>query len=463
MSVHELAVAGEQDSPAGEEAGAAPRVLPSEEAGVAPRVLPALVPVLEPRPARWARLLLGPGPIFVIVLLCAILSRVVWLSLPSNSLIFDEVYYVNAARVIDGYPVPAGGTYADQPAGRDPNREHPPLGKVLIAASMRVFGDDALGWRLPSVVAGVAAILLLYGIVRAAGGDAWLGVLASGLFAFDNLALVHSRIGTLDMMLLALLLLGAWYAQRGRPLLAGIACALATMVKITGVYGLLALIVVELVSAVWEKQRDGLRPIARARSLATMLLGFVTAWLLGMWLLDARFSYYRFPWEHLQYILHYGMDLTRSSGPQGQESYPWQWLINDVQMTYFRSDQQVIANGHVLTSRALIYFRGAMNPVIIGAAPLGIAFALWQAWRTQDKLALWAVVWIAANYLPYYPLSMLEHRISYLFYFLPTLPAVTVTLAIFLRHGGLPRLVLWSYLFMVLVGFVGYFPFRVIP
>ena len=42
------------------------------------------------RPGKWARLLPGAGPVFAVVMLCAILSRVIWLSLPANSLIFDE-------------------------------------------------------------------------------------------------------------------------------------------------------------------------------------------------------------------------------------------------------------------------------------------------------------------------------------------------------------------------------------
>jgi len=272
---------------------------------------------MAPGPAWWRELIPGPASTLGLLLLCALLCRVVWLGLPARALIFDEAYYVNAARVIDGLPVPADAQYAGQPAGWDPNPEHPPLGKVLIAASMRAFGDDALGWRLPSLIAGIASPALLYGIVRAAGGDPWLGVLAVGLFAFDNLSLVHGRTGTLDMPLTAFLLLGGWCALRGRPLLAGMACALAALMKLTGVYGLLALVLFEVSEAVlaWHRQGRSSRP--RLRAALLLIAGFAPLWFAGLWLLDTRWGVYRLPWDHLRYMLHYGFALTRASGPQG--------------------------------------------------------------------------------------------------------------------------------------------------
>jgi len=430
--------------------------------------IPLSPPDIAERPTPWqstlrllrlgmdARLVLG------LLLFASLLCRLVNINTPGGptGYIFDEKYYVNAARVILGIAVPATDPYLGQPVGMDPNHEHPPLGKVMIAASMRVFGNTPFGWRFPSILMGMLCILLLYGIVRAAGGDAWLGILAATLFSLDNLVLVHSRIATLDIFLVGFFLLGAWAMLRNWPLLAGMAMGLATLVKLTGIYGLLALLLFQAGMAFWEWRRTRTWPRISLQTVGWLVAGFVPMVLIGLWMLDLAVTPYHNPLEHLQFMTHYGFSLSRSSGPANQESYPWQWLINDVQETYFFINTTVTVTGQSPLVYPDIAFRGAMNPIILGAFPMGFAYSVWRAWRLKDKLSLWVVAWVAGVYLPFYPLSMGEHRISYLFYFLPTLPAVAVSLAQLLRQATLPRLVTWGYLAMVLVGFIGYFPFR---
>ena len=427
------------------------------------------------RPRGWARDLVDrgraalhePEQVLTLLLLAAFVLRAIWITVPQGSLIFDEAYYVTAARVLLGWPLATGAHYAGSALGLDPNTEHPPLGKVLMAGSMALFGDNGLGWRLPSIIFGMIALVAVYRIVLAAGESRWLGVLAVGFFAFDNLALVHSRIGTLDIMVLAPLLLASWAALRGRWAAAGALLGLAMLLKITALYGLLALLILQALTLLGTWRRNHRIRLLDVRPTAVMVAVFAIVTGAGLWALDLRFTTYTNPIDHLAHMLQYGAALTRQGGPPtgctGNDSAPWQWLVNDCQMTYLRTAVTVKSGSTIISDTAKIDFRGAMNPVLLGAIWVAIPFAAWFAWRKRSRLATWSLVWMAANYLPFIPLALIDHRITYIYYFLPIVPALGIAVAVFLLRSGLPRIVMYSYVVAYVVGFAALYPFRVIP
>jgi dolichyl-phosphate-mannose-protein mannosyltransferase len=408
----------------------------------------------------WERVPLTPARVLLLVLAVSVYFRTFRLRVPRDAIMGDERFYVNASRVILGWGVEKGSPYAGAPHGIDPNSEHPALGKLFVAGSMKIFGDDPLGWRLPSLVAGVASIVLVYLIVRAAARDSWLAVMAATIFAFDNLVFVQSRVAMLDMPMLAFLLLAVWLWMLDRPLLAGVACGVGTLVKETGVYGFAALLALALGAVVWDRVR--LRTWNRPAVLRTLFLvgGFATVFIGGLWILDLLVTQYNTPWAHLRAMNHYAFLLKRPGGPAGVESWPWKWLANEVQMPYFAVDQHLTSGGREVATRTVIKFVAAMNPVILGTAPLAIAYAGWRAWRLRDRLSIWVVAWVAGNYLLYYPLALITHRTMYIFYFLPTMAAVAVATAQLLRQAPLPRLLIWGYFVGVAIAFADYFPYR---
>jgi predicted membrane-bound dolichyl-phosphate-mannose-protein mannosyltransferase len=424
----------------------------------------AAIPLDESKPLgrgeavrRWV--VSHPEAALVLLLVVSVFFRVYRLNDPNRQELFDERYYVNAARVIIGLPRPPRAPYEVFPNGKDPNQEHPPLGKLIIAASIGSVGDNPLGWRLPSLLAGAGSIALLYGIVRTAGGGGWLGALAASLFAFDNLALVHSRLGTLDMMFVAFILLAAWFYLGKWPLGAGIACGLAALVKLTGITGVFSLLIFEAALMAHQRLTTGVWPRSGLRSAGLLLLGFTVMFAGGLWLLDLWLTGFSNPLQHLRFMQSWSAGLESPVGPTNFESQPWQWLYNETQLPYRYLTEPIEVGGQVVGNRVVMNLRGAMNPAIIGAASAGIGYALWRAWRFREPLALWIVAWVAGTYLPYYVLALVSDRIPYLYYFLPTLPAAAAGIALLFWQSGLPRFVTVAYLAVVLLGFLGYFPF----
>jgi dolichyl-phosphate-mannose-protein mannosyltransferase len=400
-----------------------------------------------------------------VLLILALVLRAIWLNVPAKGLIFDEAYYVNAARVILG--IPATTHYADAVAGFDPNTEHPALGKLIIAGSMAILGDTSIAWRLPSLIFGMIALAAVYLIARDTTKSPWLPVLVTGIVAFDNLTLVHGRIGTLDMLVLAPMLVGSWLAVRKRWILAGIAMGMALLIKITAIYGLGAVALYWLMTegAAWFRSDQRTRLDAIRGPIGFVVITF-SIMLAGLTILDATLSQFPSPVDHIVRIITYGANLkapaTVGICPE-IDSRPWQWLFNECQINYYRTDVTVKTGEEIVSKYASVEFRGALNPLLASAIPIAALFTAWYAWKTRNRLALWAIAWGAANWLPYALLAALTPRIMYIYYFLPLVPAVAAGLALLLTRAGLPRPVRWAYLVAYVVGFAALFPFRQIP
>jgi dolichyl-phosphate-mannose--protein O-mannosyl transferase len=329
---------------------------------------------------------------------------------------------------------------------------------------MRLLGDNALGWRLASVFCGTLSVPLLYGIVRNIGAAKPVALLATFLYAFDNLVFVHSRIATLDIFVVSFVLLG-WYCYLARkPAFAALACVAATLCKITGVYGIASIAIWEGLRFIrsWPEQRP--LQLECGRRVLIMILVYSVALPAFLSILDGNWSRsYQNPAVHIRHIVRYGFKLTRPEGPQQQESHPWQWLVNEVPMTYLRTDEKVMEHGEVKTSRATIFFRGAMNPYVIFMAPLAIVYAGHSAFRRRDDCSFLVVALFVTTFGPFLVGALAAHRISYIYYFLPTIPAVAIGASQFFYAGTVSRVVRWTYIGAVLLGFYVYFPFLKAP
>jgi 4-amino-4-deoxy-L-arabinose transferase-like glycosyltransferase len=164
----------------------------------------------------------------------------------------DEVYYVPEARNALGIN--------EEGVPRLSRVGHPPLAIILISLGIRFLGDNPLGWRVSSVIAGSLAIPVFYLLARRLFWGrkeyAYAAPLASFLFAFETLGFYFSRVARIDIFMLVFLLVGAYFlldGKRERRLLSTPFFALAFLSKEAALIIILPLLVY---AALRESKKD---------------------------------------------------------------------------------------------------------------------------------------------------------------------------------------------------------------
>jgi predicted membrane-bound dolichyl-phosphate-mannose-protein mannosyltransferase len=416
-----------------------------------------------------------------VILVLSLGARVVDLNQPcsspcatpgSHTLIFDEDYYVNAARVIDHINPPAGAPYHNAPYGDDPNAEHPQLAKLVIAAGIKIFGDGPFGWRVGSILFSLIALAALYALVRAAGGSGWLAAGAAAVGALDNLMLVQGRIGTLDIYAVAMMIISATLYLRRRPILAGVALGVGACMKEVALYLLVALIIFEalrVLRAWWTTEdKDG---IVREyiRPLGIMVGASVVSSLLILWLLDVLVPAYDpgthavyggSPFTHFFHMYHFALLLKLEAGKPGIASTPWEWLLNEKAIPYAKTAVNSVANGQIVASHNVYFFQGEINPFIIFLVIPAVCACAAMWWRRADTLALVGVAWCAGTFLPSLAENVISNRVDYLYYMLVVMPGVYIVLARVFADRRMPRSATVGWAVMLIYGFADLFPIR---
>jgi predicted membrane-bound dolichyl-phosphate-mannose-protein mannosyltransferase len=425
---------------------------------------------------RWAT----PIAALVAVSVISLGARVALLGSPCHQpctsasahvLVFDEAYYVNAARVIAGVKPPPGAHYAGSPAGDDPNAEHPQLAKVIIAGAIELFGDGPVAWRLPSILLGSLAIIGMFALVRAAGGRPWVAVGAAALLAADNLLLVHSRIATLDIYAVTAMIWAAVLYLRGHPLAAGAVIGVGTTAKEVTPYLLLALLLLELLRA--HRDRSAVGPALARVAICAAAAAVVFVGLLALldWIAP--------PYDplrhqlvgggvfgHIRFMLDYGANQTSPHGPQGIASYPLGWLVDIKPILYLNINPARPVPG-LLAVHPAAHFLGMINPAILLVGLPGLATSAWRSVRRgrsgASNVELLGLSWFAGTFAPFVLLSLIDNRTSYLYYMVIVMPGIYVCAAQLVARIRLPARWIWAWAVTIAVAVVLMYPFTPLP
>ena len=415
-----------------------------------------------------------PRALLAAVLVVSLAARAALIGEPCRSpcrtaadhvLVFDEVYYVAAARVIDGLPPRVDQRYGSAPAGTDPNSEHPQLVKLAMAGLIRLLGDGPWAWRLPSLLTGTLAILGLWALVRAAGGSEAEASVAAALLAADNLILVHGRIGTLDMPALAAMLWAVALALRRRWAAGAVVLALGAGAKEVALLAVAIIALIELGRAGWRSRRGWAQ-------VAGFAVASVAVWLITVELMDAVAP----PWDplrhrsvgggalgHVAHMLGYGASQRSAHGQAGITSGPWLWPIDLKPIVYLNVNPRQPAAGLEGVHPA-VHFLGMMSPPVLlaGLAGMGLGLARPRSGGTGLRRAAWA--WLVATYLPFLGASLVLGRTSYLYYMVVVMPGLAMLGAGWLVVlASSHRRMALGYGGLVLLAAVALYPFTPVP
>ncbi|MBN1191351.1 MAG: glycosyltransferase family 39 protein [Dehalococcoidales bacterium] len=334
--------------------------------------------------------------IMVLVVIIAALHFSTLLMPPEQ--VFDEQYYVPAAdSIIRG-------------SGTD-RTEHPPLGQVLIASGIRIFGDNPAGWRTFPVLFGLAGISLFYLICLRLDLSRKYSFLAAFLLAFENLSFIQSSLAMLDVFCLTFMLAAFWFFLKGNRFVPGIMIALAALSKLTG---LLALPVI-LMHWLIDRRKDLKYPLIHTAVTAV-------AFFLLMPLFDF-IIWHRWlnPFSQLSTMLQINSGSTFARYPSEMLSRPWDWIIRPEILTYWIDP----------------HYLAMVSPTLWVMIIPAVAFVVYRATK-KSRAAVFALAWFTFLYVIWIPASLAGDRTSYIYYFYPAIGSVCVGLV--LLAGGLTEM-----------------------
>ncbi len=337
----------------------------------------------------------------VVAVLIAIAAQLLFthnLTRPSI-LVFDEVHYVPAAHTLLALERPT-------------NTEHPLLGKALIAAGIATFGDNPMGWRAASTLAGTASVLGVFAILMLVFGSLRTAICGAAFSAFNITLFVQARIGMLDVFLGAFVTLAIaamlWAARahaRRRWLLGSVLLGLATAVKWTAApYVAFAAIAFVILKRRRPHLWPALSPIVAITmlgivSVATYFLSFAPAFFYAEQPLTLSTL---IPFQHEMYARQ-----TQVLSPHTyQSSWPgWPFIARPIWYLYEHVDGAV--RGILLVGNPAVMWGG-----LVALAALGWAWARRQDARAggivllwAGSLAIWAAVPKSLGFYYYYHLS----------------------------------------------------------
>ena len=382
----------------------------------------------------------------------------------AKDIYFDEAWYVPTAR-------------AWLKSGEMLHQEHPPLGKLLIAFGIYLFGDQPVGWRAMSALFGALTLfavwLWAFALMRSVPRALWVAAITF----LDAIVFVQARIAMLDIFLMAFSMLSLAFftfsikesaAPRrafGYSLAMGACLGLAGACKWSGfflLFGLLAIVLLIGLLRLWNARFADPRPDdfyapEAAWTAGRTLLSFGVAPFL------AYFFVYIPQMLHERTIFEFAASHRRMfeilSGHSADHPYMslwWTWpaLWRPVWYLFDIPGHQTALWTAANTASAVV---GLANPVVVFAGEAAILIALWRWLARRELDAMIVAVAFFAQWLPW---AVNPKGLEFSYYFYPSILCLgpALGLAVFREPRPWRTAAAWAFLALSAAAFVFFLP-----
>jgi len=298
-------------------------------------------------------------------------------------LVFDEQHYVKDARSIIQFQ-------------KDVRPEHPPLAKLFVVAGIKIFGDNPIGWRFFSVLFGTILIVLFYFICRRLGMSWKATNIATFLLAFENLTFMQASLAMLDVYFVTFMLAGFLLYLYRKYISSGVAIGLSGLSKLYGAFA----VPVVLIHCLFTPNRQ-------RKCILTVIVSLV-AFVALLPVFDFAISHhFSNPISRIFQMISLSGGQTFSITNHPALSRPWDWVFMYKPFSYWYSPHYV----------------GAISFTVWLLIIPSFAYMIFCAVKKVEA-GLFGAAWFFSTYVLWIPISLLTNRISFLYYFYPSVGAI---------------------------------------
>ena len=372
-----------------------------------------------------------------------------------NSTYFDEIYHARTAfENIEGiYPYEIS---------------HPPLGKLIIALGISLFGMTPFGWRFSGTLFGVLMLPVMYYFLKRMFKKTEVAACGTMVFAFDFMHFTQTRIATIDsyavFFTLLMYLFMYLYVSGGEKrnlALSGVFFGLGAASKWTCLYAGAGLGVIWLLYWLMrmKKGEEGFKDFIKNCLFCVVFFVIVPAAIYyvsyypygraqGMGRLTMFFSrdYAKTVLDNQSFMLNY------HSGVHSEHPYSsrwYQWILNIRPILYYLN---------YFDDGSRSSFGAFLNPVLCWAGFAAMLIMLYRAVICRDKKAGFIFIGYIAQLLPWVFITRTTFEYHYFASSLFLALALAYIFAMFLEDNKSGKVYVYSLTALSTVLFASFYP-----